>query len=126
MAENEKVRLTVGLGGTAEIPESEMSKDRPKIRISLQKGFALEVDKRTGKSYATFSFNDQSGYQVAGGEIEVKQDANGYYIDTGVIGDVGEDAQIAIELNPVEVLRNVPVPRVTAPWTWRRTPSPWA
>ncbi len=115
VAGNDKVQLTVGLGGIAEIPESEMSSDRPKIRINLKTGFALKADEQTGKSYASFSINDQSGYDVGGGLIEVKQDADGYYIDTSEIGDVGEDAQIAIELQPVEVLRNVPVPRVTAP-----------
>ncbi|MBQ8136590.1 MAG: hypothetical protein IJ174_04075, partial [Clostridia bacterium] len=115
VAENESVRMTVGFGGTAEIPESEMGSDRPKIRISLKTGFTLEADEKTGKIYADYTFSDQSGYESEGGRIEVKKDSKGYYVDTNDVKNVGDDAQIAIALNPVEVLHNVPTPSVTSP-----------
>ena len=114
VAEGKSVRLTVGLGGTAEIPSGEMTKDRPRIRITLQPGFLLEKDQNTGKSYASYSYNDETGYEVTGEKIEVKSDANGLYIDTADLAAQGVKAgtEVYLELNPVEDLRSVPTPRV--------------
>ena len=116
VAEGKSVKLTVGFGGTAEIENSEISKDRPKIRITLKPGFKLETNKTTGKSYATFSYNDESGYEVTGRTIEVREDEEGLYIDTADLTALGIDTgtEVYIELNPEEDLHEVAAPTVSS------------
>ena len=116
VTEGKNVRITVGLGGSAEIPESEITKERPLIRINLKPGFTLETDKKTGKSYVSYSYNDGSGYEITGEKIEVKKDAKGWYIDTADLTELKIDPSVEVffELDPVEILTNVPAPKVTS------------
>ena len=106
VAEGKYVTMTVGFGGTAEIEKGEITKDRPKIWITLKTGFALETN-AAGESFATVTYKDRSE------TIRVRKQGEQLYIDTADLNgleDVDSDTEFAITLNPVEVLHNVPAP----------------
>ncbi|MBR3018477.1 MAG: hypothetical protein IKH57_15605 [Clostridia bacterium] len=110
VAKNEKetVKLTVGVGGTAEILQGDKTENRPKLYFTLKEGYKMpEGDK------VNYSYTDKSGFEVTG-TVTAQKDGNRWYVDTksGELAEAGDAAVISLELKPKENLHNVPAPSV--------------
>ena len=117
VTEGKNVQMTTDVGIQASIDQTEKDKDRPKIRITLNEGFELEKDEKDGKYYVKYSYNSKEtgdegatgneGGVEAEGKIEIKKDAQGFYIDTKDVKDADADQQLYFTLGSLEVLRPI-------------------
>ncbi len=90
-----------------------MADDKPKIYIELKDGW--EFQEKNGKILAEYSYTKKDGFEVSG-TVEVKKDGDRYVLDPAsgeLSGDkVDADVDVALTLNPVEALREIPRPDV--------------
>ncbi|MBR2528615.1 MAG: hypothetical protein IKE58_09130 [Blautia sp.] len=103
------VKLTVGVGGTAEINKEDEDSNRPRMYIKLKDGYQMPADNKV-----FYSFDDGSGFETSG-DLTAQKDSDGrWYVDT----DIEEfskgilTSQISLEVRPVAIEYAVPAPSV--------------
>ena len=104
------VKLTVGLGGTAEILQAEKADNRPKTYISLAEGYRLPNGNKIG-----YVIKDEDGKETGKGTVTAQKDGDRWYIDTkaGDLRSVNAKYTIELEVKPEEILHAVNAPAVS-------------
>ncbi|MBR3018101.1 MAG: hypothetical protein IKH57_13675 [Clostridia bacterium] len=111
VAENTKgtVKLTVGVGGTAEIKKKEETDNRPRVYITLKDGYKMPEGNKV-----SYSYDDGSQFEKTG-ELDAHKDGeNRWYVDTNLPGlrDGILTSTLTLEVKPVAIDYTVPFPDV--------------
>ncbi|MBR1559442.1 MAG: hypothetical protein IJ646_04290 [Clostridia bacterium] len=103
------VKLTVGVGGTAEIIQAEKGENRPGFYITLKEGY-----KMPSGNAVSYSYKDSDGKEVTG-TVTAQQRGDRWYVETktGDIARAPEKAEITLELKPEEDLHAIGTPGVS-------------
>ncbi|MBR3018685.1 MAG: hypothetical protein IKH57_16665 [Clostridia bacterium] len=104
---NDTVKLTVGVGGTAQIVDKEQN--RPRVYIDLKDGYKMPEGNKVD-----YSFDDGSGFEKTG-TLTAQKDENGrWYVDTnsnelskGILTSL-----VSLKVTPVAIDYKVPTPTV--------------
>ena len=97
------VKLTVGVGGTAEIIQAEKGENRPGFYITLMEGYKLPSG-----NLVSYSYVGSDGKKVTG-TFAATQKGDRWYVETktGPIASAPENAEITLEVKPQENLHTV-------------------
>ncbi|MBQ8963249.1 MAG: hypothetical protein IJ089_05575 [Clostridia bacterium] len=100
------VKLTVGVGGTAEIIQAEKGDNRPGFYIFLKEGYRMPSG-----NLVSYSYVGSDGNKVTGA-FAARQQGDHWYVETrsGEIANAPADAEITLEVKPEENLHAVGAP----------------
>ena len=103
----ETVKLTVGVGGTAQIDDEKAN--RPRMYIKLEDGYKMPDGNKVA-----YSFDDGSGFEITGNLTAQKDKDGRWYVDTnseelskGIL-----TSKLSLEVKPVAIDFKVPAPDV--------------
>ena len=103
----ETVKLTVGVGGTAQIDDEKAN--RPRMYIALKDGYKMPDGNKVA-----YSFDDGSGFEITGNLTAQKDKDGRWYVDTnseelskGIL-----TSKLSLEVKPVAIDYKVPAPDV--------------
>ena len=107
------VTLALGAGAEGTILQGDKADDKPRIYIELKDGW--EFKEKDGKILAEYSYTKKDGFEVSG-TVEVKKEGDRYVLDpaSGELSrdKVDADVDVALTLDPVEALRELPAPEL--------------
>ena len=102
------VKLTVGVGGTAEIIQAEKGKNRPGFYITIKEGYKMPAGNKV-----SYTYTGSDGKEVKGAVVATQQKDGRWYVETksGDISKAPEKAEIKLELKPEEDLHTISAPK---------------